>query len=190
MSGKAAANDGSEYLEFVTPMDSSKGDHALLAELAEKQALAAQKVAEAKAALATAENDLRDLNEKQIPEVMDRLGLKEVRTTTGLKVTVKEDIRASISEERMVEAFDWLRKNNHAAVIKNVLTLTFDKNEDAKAAEAIALLKGKKFIPVQKLSVHAQTLAKLVRDRLEEGQPVAMDLLGVHRQRVAHVSTK
>ena len=48
-----------------------------------------------------AREELRDIAERQVPELMDQIGIGEFKTTTGLKIKIDETIRASIRRERL-----------------------------------------------------------------------------------------
>lgn len=135
--------------------------------------------------------DLSDLRTKlletDIPQAMESLDLQEYVTTDGAKVKVKERIHAHISEANKPEAFKWLRKHKFASLIKTELSVVFGKGEDALARKAAALL-GKSFKghrPEVSETVNHNTLKAFVREQLEAGNDLPMELLGVHRQTIA-----
>lgn len=160
---------------------------AKLGQLAEQQLAAEREVEDAERALAAANAKLDDLANRQIPELMDSVGMKELKTRSGLKVIIRETIRASISGERAPEAFAWLRDHNHASLIKRVISVAFGRGEDTKAADIVAAVEALGVHPDNKESVHPQTLSAFVKEQLEEGVDVPMDLLGVFRQRVSKI---
>jgi hypothetical protein len=177
--------DGSEYLEYVsTPAD---GELSQLQTLAEDQALAEKEVRAAERALAKAEERLKDLSERQIPELMDKIGVEEFKTASGLSITVRETIRANIPKDRAEEALKWLTDNGHGSLIGRVISVALHRGEDDKARMLHQLLDDK-FEVDEKQGVHAQTLSAFVRERLREGAELPTDLLGVHRQRVSKVA--
>lgn len=165
-------------------MSKQKLDH--LASLAADQKKAMDRVEEKEAELKKAKEALREIAETQIPEVMDELGLEEFSTKDGLKITVKENIRASITKANLVEAIQWLRKNGHEKIITHEFTAIPADPEEAKKLRAT--LKG--FHATEKPSVHPSRLSSFVRSKLEAGEEVPMDLLGVFRQRVAKIEVK
>ncbi len=174
------------YLDYVQP--TSGGELSQLTALAESQAVAAAKVADLEALLNKAREELRDIAERQVPELMDQIGIGEFKTTSGLKITVSETIRASIPKAKAPLAFAWLKANGHAAMIKRVVQVAFGKGEDERADELREKLAGE-FSVEDKASVHPSTLAAFVREKLRDGEEVPLDLFGVHRQRVSKITT-
>jgi hypothetical protein len=177
-------NDYEQYASEPT----REGDLAKLALLAQAQLAAELKVNEAENALAQAAMALKAIAEHDIPDLMESLNLLEFKTTTGIHITVEEKIRASIPEERKPEAFAWLRKNKHDALIQRVVAVTFGKGEDSKATELLELLHQQKLQLSDKSSVHASTLAAFVREQLREGKDLPIETFGVFRQKASKIS--
>jgi hypothetical protein len=111
--------------------------------------------------LAEKQRELKNLVEIQIPAVMQELGIEEASLDTGESISVKEQIFANISQERQVAAFQWLRDNGHGGIIKR---------------------------PEPKDTVHHSTLKALMKELLENGTEVPVELFGVFRQTVAKIS--
>lgn len=174
-----------DYQNFVTPTDG--GALAELQTLAEALVEAQADVAVLEKKLEQANDRVKDLAEKQIPETMERNGLKDFTTATGLKITVAEKTHASINKERAGEAFAWLTKNGHAGLIDRIMSIKLGRGEDERAKEIHQLLDGK-FPLDDKLNVHAQTLSAWVREQLKAGNEVPEDLFNVHRQVSAKVT--
>ena len=160
-------------------------DLSRLAELAEKQWKAQKGVDAADVALKSAKVALADLAEKQIPELMDSLNMVTFTTTGGLKIHVKEAIRASIPKKHLAEALAWLRKNKHEKLIKRTLSIVPRSDDDAETLADYFRNAGFEFSDDPK--VHPQTLGAFVREKLENGEEIPDDLFGVFRQRVAKI---
>lgn len=175
----------SEYLDYVQPTTSG-GELTQLTQLAEQQASAQAKVSDLEAQLNKAREELRDIAERQVPELMDQIGVSEFKTATGLKIKIDETIRASIPKAKAPLAFAWLKQNGHAAMIKRVVSVAFGKGEDERA-EALREKLASDFPVEDNASVHPSTLAAFVREKLREGEEVPLDLFGVHRQRVSKI---
>jgi hypothetical protein len=94
-------------------------------------------------------------------------------------VLVKRFYRGSIPKEREVEAFRWLRDHGHGDLIKNVVSSTFGKGEDDMASQALFLLEESGFSADQKQAVHPATLKAFVKEQVEKGENIPLDLLGV-----------
>lgn len=158
---------------------------AVLSQLAEDQLAAQIRVAATEKALADSKEELRLIAEVAVPELMDQLGMREFTTTSGIKIKVDMKIRASINAQKQMEAFQWMRDNNHESLIKRVIAVQFGMGEDAEAQAALEKLEG---LPVQdKSTVHNGTLVKFVKEMLATGQDVPEELFNIHQQRITKV---
>lgn len=183
----ADLKSNNEYLAYAQAQATADGELSRLATLAEEQAKAEAEVARLEAELAAAREVARDFAERQVPELMDSIGIAEFKTSTGLKIEVVETIRAGISGVNAPRAFAWLRENGNAALIKRTLSVAFGKGQDADAESLAKELEAKGLDADDKTSVHPSTLAAFVREKLRDGQEIPLDLLGVHRQRVSKI---
>ena len=176
-----------DYSEFTKPQ--SEDALARLSVMADEQLQKQLDVAVATKALKDAKEELDQVSMFDIPELMAELGIEEFQTTSGLKVSIKEKVRASILKATQIQAFMWLRENGHAAIIKRIVKVQFGMGEDEMAQKAIETLL-KQALPVEdNSSVHPSTLAKFVREMFENGAEVPEELFSVHRQRVAGIKT-
>lgn len=177
------------YLDYVQHQTAG-GELSQLTQLAEQQAAAQSKVADLEAQLNKAREELRDIAERQVPELMDRIGIGEFKTTTGLKIKIDETIRASIPKANAPLAFAWLKNNGHGSLIKRVVSVSFGRGEDEQAEQLVKKLNDElHFEAEDSASVHPSTLAAFVREKLRNGEEIPLDLFGVHRQRVAKIET-
>ena len=147
-------------------------------------------------AIEACENTLKDLKhqktkieEQHIPSLMEEMGQTE-GTWNGVEVKLVQKIDARITEANKEAAFAWLRNNGHDGIIKNDVTMSFSKGEDNLAGDAIGLLRDKGFDPVQKTSVHASTLKSFIKNGLEKGISLDLDLLGGYVRNVATIGRK
>lgn len=184
------SDDNAGYLDYVQASPSSGDALATLTGLAERQALLESEAADLEAQLTAKREELREVAERQVPELMDSLNLAEFRTASGLKIAVQETIRASIPAAQAPAAFAWLREHGHGALIKRALSVSFGKGEDDRAQALAAELEAKGFVPEDKTSVHPSTLAAFVREKLQAGAELPVELFGVHRQRASKIANK
>tara|TARA_Y100001973_G_scaffold95847_1_gene149841 strand:- start:80 stop:649 length:570 start_codon:yes stop_codon:yes gene_type:complete len=147
-------------------------------------------------AIEACENKLKDLKfqktkieEQHIPSLMEEMGQTE-GTWNGVKVKLVQKIDAKITEANKEAAFAWLRENGHDGIIKNDVTMSFSKGEDNKAGDAVGLLREKGFDPVQRTTVHGNTLKSFIRNGLEKGISLDLDLLGGYVRNVATIGRK
>ena len=122
---------------------------------------------------------LRVVEEQELPEAMQAANLKEIVLTNGSKVSVSEFYKGYISEKNRVAAHAWLLQNNHGGIIKHEVNLRFGKDEGDKADDAIQSLKQKGLDPAVKESVHPQTLNAFVKEQMTSGKDLPADLFGI-----------
>tara|TARA_A100001388_G_C28605766_1_gene420397 strand:+ start:218 stop:766 length:549 start_codon:yes stop_codon:yes gene_type:complete len=123
--------------------------------------------------------DMDVLSGEVIPTMMTEMNVAKFSLEDGAGVEVKPVYGASIPKAREEEAFNWLRKNGLGDLIKNMVTVSFGRNEDNKAADFAVLAQGQGYQPSQKLKVEPMTLKALVRERLESGKEMPTDLFNV-----------
>jgi hypothetical protein len=170
------------------------GDNILasIAQTAREQLEAEAKVARLEDELKSAQASLRNIQEHVLPRLMEQAEQSEVTTAEGIKVEVKEVLRGSIPEASQQQAFAWLETNNAGALIKREVTIEFGKGEEAWAAKFMADLSKRKR-PVRskaKKRVHPQTLLAFLREQLEAGNDIPLELFGVFRQRFAKITLR
>ena len=110
---------------------------------------------------------------------MAEMGLSHLKLMDGSSVDVKPNYSASISIANREKAFNWLRDNGLGDIIKNEILVSFGRNEDNKAADYAALAEERGYQPTQKLKVEPMTLKAMVRERIEKGLDMPMDIFNV-----------
>jgi len=131
---------------------------------------------------------------KDIPELLGQMRLDECMTSSGIEVKVKKDIRASLPGHDRYEArraaLSWLVDHGHGGVIKNLVSISLDRGEDACANDLVVDLRARGFEVETKKDVHAGTLGALVRELIAEGKIVPRDIFNLFDQRVAKLTRK
>jgi hypothetical protein len=123
--------------------------------------------------------DLETLSGDVIPTMMAEMGLTQLKLMDGSSVDVKPYYAANITVKNREAAYKWLRENDLGDIIKNDVTVSFGRNEDNKAADYANLAQSQGFQPTQKLKVEPMTLKALVRERIEKGKDMPMDIFNV-----------
>jgi len=118
----------------------------------------------------------RELSQVLIPKMMQEMNITKLKLKDGASIEVTNFYSAKIAPEKQEEAFNWLRDNGLGDIIKNDITVTFSRGEDNKAQQYAVLAKGQGYEPVQKIGVHPQTLKAVVRERVESGQDMPVNL--------------
>ena len=123
--------------------------------------------------------NLQHVSEEVIPTLLSEKGLSSLKLIDGSSIDVKPYYAANISALNQDAAYGWLRSNGLGDIIKNDITVSFGMNEDNKAAEYANLAQSQGFEPTQKLKVEPMTLKALVRERIENGKEMPMDIFNV-----------
>ncbi len=165
--------DYSEHFEAP-----EQGDLQQIAALAREQEEAEREVDDLEAALKLANENLRDISERRLPELMKKVGLQTFTTTDGAKVGIKEKLRCGIPEVRRDQCCDWLEENGQAPVVKRAFHILFGRDEIAWANKFEADLKKRKRALefARKRWVEPSTLNKVLRDMLADGVDVPMEM--------------
>jgi len=145
-------------------------------ELQEKE----QEVLDIEERLKKARKDAMFLSEETIPNLMQEAGVTSLNLSDGTSVTVAPFYGARISSDRKEEAFQWLRANKFADLIRNNVGVSFTAGDDVKAQQVLELLKKEGHRPVQKQEVNAMQLKQWAREQIEKGVIVPVDLFSVY----------
>ena len=130
-------------------------------------------------ALKDKEKEIERISGDVIPTLLSEMGLASLKLADGSAVDVKPYYAANISLKNRESAYSWLRQNGLGDIIKNEISVSFGRGEDNKAAEYANLAKGQGYQPTQKMKVEPMTLKALVRERIEKGVEMPMDIFNV-----------
>lgn len=151
-----------------------------IAELAEKIQSQEQQIANTEEDLKKQKEELRNLQNEELPSLMQEIGFKKFELEDGSSVNIKEIYAGSISQANKEKAFNWLRQNKFDDIIKNTVTTAFGKGEDTAAKNFIDIAEQAGYTPVQKTEVHPQTLKAFIKERVEGGDEFPMELFGAY----------
>jgi|TARA_R110000787_G_scaffold108447_1_gene216841 hypothetical protein len=123
---------------------------------------------------------LRKITDELLPEALEAMNLQKFTLTDGSEIAVKPVYAASIPKDRKEEAYAWLREHDYGDLVKNNVTVTFGRGEDEKAVEFQGLAQENGFDPIQLEKVEAMTLKGWLRERVEAGDAIPLDLFGAY----------
>lgn len=172
--------------------DDGPGDNILaqISHAAEEQVRLENEVAELERKLKAKTVELKVVSENTLPELMKAAGQERCKTLDGHEVVLDQNIFASIKEINKSQALEWLRANGHEAIIKNEFKVQFPMNSDESSAEFSDYL-AEQIAGVadvaHKVSVHPSTLSSFVREELNAGNDIPMELLGVTQRHVTKI---
>lgn len=171
------SEDVSHLYEDDTPIDAVT--YESLAGLAQQQMRLELELAQAEETLRAKKDELEQIAAKVIPDVMNTLGVKKFTFTDGSELVLGDLLGASISKANQPAAYAWLRDHNFGDIIKNVLSVKFPagaEDEARKVSEAITELG---HAAEAKESVHAGTLKSFVREQINQGADIPLNLFSV-----------
>ena len=125
--------------------------------------------------LEAAKKDMRRVEQEDLPDLMQELGLETFKLKTGETIEVKPEIDCGITEERRARAHEWLVANGFGGLIKTEVVVKFGKDEH-EAAVACAQQVGGEMVE----RVHPSTLKSFIKEQMAAGHAVPFDLFGVH----------
>ena len=124
--------------------------------------------------LSDAKEQLRKVEQEDLPELMRELGLELMRLEDGSTVEVVPDVQCAITEAHRPAAHAWLTANGFGGLIKTEVSVAFGRGEHDAALALAEKIGGQ-----VKESVHAQTLKAFVKEQMEAGTKVPFDLFSV-----------
>ncbi len=178
-----------EGYEAYAEDTASSSDMAALATFADDLQDAEGAVIDLEAQLKVARSRMMDLSERVIPELMDSLDLELFKTVSGLQISVRRTIRASIPVANKVLAMAWLDDHGHSGLIKRSVHISFDRDQGDAASELQEELGGKFENVKQERKVEPSTLRAFIGEQLKAGEAIPLELFGAWEQRTAKITS-
>ena len=130
------------------------------------------------------------VTDELLPEALEELNLEKFTLKDGSQIAVKPIYAASIPKDRRAEAYDWLREHGDGDIIKNNVTVTFGKGEDQDAQAFMVMCGDQGFTPQQLEKIEPMTLKAWLRERVEAGHPIPLELFGAFISQRATIKRK
>ena len=172
------ASDSGQTTDKLDTLDTSKLDG--VSRLANDAANLEQEISDAERLLTQKKDDLRKITDEQLPEILEEMGLQKFTRTDGSEISVSPLYAASIPVDRREDAYQWLRDHGFGDLVKNNVTVSFGVGEDDAAKEFTTLCDLQGYAPNQIEKVESSTLRGWLRERVEAGDPVPLDLFGAY----------
>jgi hypothetical protein len=138
-----------------------------LTELAEQLAELDTSIATKEEEVSTLKQQRKTIAEEHLPQLMEQAGVNTLELSDGRKIAIQEFVDARIKDPNT--AFDWLRETNNESIIKNQITLSLGRNEDALAQEIMNKIQ-REYGDVQvdnRISIHNMTLKSFCKEALD-----------------------
>lgn len=180
------------YLENVVPTPPSADKLTHVRELCELLHDYEAEATRLEKELDRAKKRILELSQREIPDAMDEAGIDHLGLPDKwVDIKIVPWYKASLPKETTArsKAIDWLIEHNHADLIKNEVSVAFTRGEHNQALDIAAQLRDR--LPdhevVVKEDIHHMTFTAFVREQVEAGEVVPLDLLGAQVGRVAKI---
>lgn len=131
------------------------------------------------------ENDLKQAKKEHLqiidndlPSMMTEVGMSKFTMHDGSEVKITDVYSGHIKSDNQQEAFNWLRENGHADIIKNAVSINFSMGQDENSSRFVKFCKDNGYEPTQKMGVHPMTLKAFIKERVEAGDSFPMQTFG------------
>ena len=153
---------------------------ANVSSLAKKQINLLNEVSQIEDMLKAKKEELRLVQEQELPDALSEVGLTQIVLSTGEKISLSEFYSAHISKANQQQAYQWLIENGHEGIIKNEVSLKFNRGESQIVDETVLALKSRGLSPEVKQSIHPSTLKAFVKEQLTTGNDIPTEPFGIY----------
>jgi hypothetical protein len=148
--------------------------------LAKRAKLLEKEIEEIESVVKERKEQLSKLLEDTIPAALSELGMKSFKMEDGSSIEVKPFYSATIKDANRAAAYEWLREHNFDDIIKNTVSVRFGRGEDELCDGLLNLLREKNYPVEQAQKIEPQTLKAFVREQIERGSELPMEMFGVY----------
>jgi hypothetical protein len=162
----------------------SDDDLKSIAELAARQIAMEDWIERQEERLKEGKRKLAKITSEDLPDAMRAAGVKEFTLENGAELKLDMKVRASITKANEADAYEWLRENGGADIIRQKFELSFGASEDAQAEDFASKLEEEGLDYNQKVNVPWNSLDAFVRCELAENEHDENweKMFGVYRQ--------
>jgi hypothetical protein len=139
--------------------------------------------------LSDAKTKLHHARTKVLPDMMAEIGMSSFSLDDGTEFSIDNFVSGSLpkSVEGKAAAIKWLEENDAESLIKSDIKISFGRNQHNEFVNLREELTEKKYDLETGVGVHAGTLAAFVREKLEHGDEVPLELLGMYAGRIVKI---
>ena len=160
--------------------DVTNDELANVSSLAQKQINLSNGVSQIEDMLKAKKEELRLVQEQELPDALSEVGLTQIVLSSGEKISLSEFYSAHISKANQQQAYQWLIENGHEGIIKNEVSLKFNRGESQIVDETVLALKSRGLSPEVKQSIHPSTLKAFVKEQLTTGNDIPTEPFGIY----------
>jgi len=140
-------------------------------------------------ALKVQKSDLHSLRTKALPDAFSEVGMNQFSLDDGTSIKIDDFVAGSLpkDEERRAEAIEALEQIGGGDLMKDDLSVSFNKSQHNEALSLKAQLEKSGFPVKLGTNVHASTLQAFVREKLKSGEEVDYEKIGCYVGRIAKI---
>lgn len=156
--------------------------------LAELQLATQKEVENLEIALKNAQERFKDISERKLPEKMESLNISAHTYTDGMVVEVEEKVKGGLLVENRPKGHAWIEEKGHGGLLKTEVVIPYPRKKLEEAKKLVEELREKQLPANLERTVHHQTLDAFIREQLELGKEIPLDIFSVYRQKSATVT--
>jgi hypothetical protein len=145
-------------------------------------------VAQKERELAELKAKLREVRERMLPDALAAANTRLHVTLDGIKVEIDEDLKMSIPEKNKPACASWLQAHGLGALVVPTVVVPLRKGQDNEAAMIAEWLDAQGFSYSVREDVNTASVKAAFRRRLEQGEPVDLDLFGGFQLRQSKIT--
>lgn len=161
-----------------------------IGKLAARQKYLIEMVEDSEKNLTNLKEELRTIQEGLLPEAMLAVGISEFKLADGSKITVKDEVYASIRADYLINAVKWLDKMGLGDIVKDDVTVKFGRGDSDKAKDIVSYAQAQGYNVNEKLSVHPQTLKATVKEQMAKGVQFPDEFFSINPVQKAVIKSK
>lgn len=187
-----------EYENDKAASDNSESDHNTIKSIIKRRKELSDNLLEYEEVIKAYKKEARYIDCVQLPEAMQEFGLDSFETDGGIKVKIKQFVKASIPSETAInratttearallidrrdQAFESLSEMGAESLIKSKIEVEMPKGSTHEAEVLSAMLKESGYDPTKKDTVHAGQLSSWAKEQLEQGNDLDFDVFGIYQ---------
>lgn len=156
-------------MEDSQTMEATNEQIEQLSELVEAQLELEDRLKKAEQFAKEVKEKLVEIQSVAIPALMDEVGFKEIKLKNGRKVTIREDVRASMRADKIGECVAWLEQQGIGDIVKDEVKVNFGRGDIERSKMLLAYCNANGLKANEKLSIHPQTLKATVKEQMARG---------------------
>ena len=124
-----------------------------------------------------AKKQLRELEETDMPTLMDELGFEKIVLSSGETVSVVDNYFMSIAKKNKEKVASWLMNNGLSSLISRDLIVSFGPEQHEEYEELKNQLSN--YHPIGTVAMNTGSIKAAAKELMSEGIDVPFDILGM-----------